>query len=449
MKKILVIEDDEALNEYAVRALQNADYEVERAYNGQEGVEKADSFKPDLVVLDLMMPGIHGIQVCEKLRSNSSLAETRILISSAKGYASDITGAREAGADDYLQKPYKTEELQRKVADLLEAPQTNGMIKDPAPERAQAELPRTMIITGEAAEAATAAAMGVKKSVKVRFWGTRGSCPAPGPDTVRYGGNTSCTELRFGDIICIIDCGSGLRELGIELMKEFSNQAIQAHVFVGHTHWDHIQGFPFFTPFYLPRNNFNLFSVRGAGKSLERVFRGQMASDYFPVPLKSLSANINFVEMEAPIQVGPVKVSYQFLNHPGISIGFRFEAYGKSITYISDHETFSRLNGKNDVTQKQDEMVADFAKGSDLLICEAQYDEEEYKHKKGWGHSTFRDVITRGIDAKVGHLVLFHHDPLHTDEMMDAYLDECRELVRQSDSKMILTAARERQTLEV
>lgn len=445
MKKVLVIEDDEALNEYAVRALTKADYEVERAYNGQDGVDKAASFKPDLVVLDLMMPGMHGIQVCEILRKDTALAGTRILISSAKGYASDIQAAKNAGADDYLHKPYRTEELQSKVAELIKAaPHTNGKAEKDDDE--EDEMTRTLIIKAPMPVSADA---GEKTDVKVRFWGTRGSCPAPGPNTVRYGGNTACTEIRFGDIICVIDCGSGLRELGIEMMKEFSPKPINAHVFVGHTHWDHIQGFPFFTPFYLPRNNFNLYSVRGAGKSLERVFRGQMASDYFPVPLKSLSANIQFVEMEAPVQIGPVKVKYQFLNHPGIAIGFRFEAFGKSVTYISDHETFARLNGESDVTVKQDQMVADFAKDSDLLICEAQYDEEEYKMKKGWGHSTFKDVIARGIAANTEHLVLFHHDPMHTDEMMDEYLDECRELVRQSGSRMILTAARERQTLDV
>jgi phosphoribosyl 1,2-cyclic phosphodiesterase/CheY-like chemotaxis protein len=444
MKKILVIEDDEALNEYAVRALKKADYEVERAYDGQEGIEKALAFKPDCVVVDLMMPGMHGIEVCERLRREETTANVRILVASAKGYQQDVDAATHAGADAYLRKPYRTEALQEKVAELLaaELPVRNGRRRRGEDEH-PARAPK--------ADAAIDSDSGQSQDVKVRFWGTRGSCPAPGPDTVRYGGNTACTELRFGNLICVIDCGTGVRELGIDLLKEYrdKDKPIEAHVFVGHTHWDHIQGFPFFTPFYIPRNRFSLYSVRGAGKSLERVFRGQMASDYFPVPLKSLSADIQFVEMEAPVQLGPVKISYQFLNHPGIAIGFRFDAFGKSVTYISDHETFRRLNGDSEVTRKQDDKIAEFAKGSDLFICEAQYDEEEYKYKKGWGHSTFMDVLELGMKAEAEHLVLFHHDPTHTDEMMDEYLDNCREYVRKAGSSMILTAARERQTIDV
>ncbi len=443
MKRVLVIEDDEALNEYAVRALVKADYEVERAYDGQEGVEKAAAFKPDCVVVDLMMPGMHGIRVCEILRKDSELRGVRILVASAKGYAADVEAAKHAGADDYLRKPYRQEELQSKVAELLASESSARNGSRPAEDE---ELSKSTVASPRMESEA-----GLSKDVKVRFWGTRGSCPAPGPDTVRYGGNTACTEIRFGDLIFVIDCGSGLRELGIELLKEFKgkDKPIEAHVFVGHTHWDHIQGFPFFTPFYIPRNKFNLYSVRGAGKSLERVFRGQMASDYFPVPLKSLSADVQFIELEAPVEIGPVKVSYQFLNHPGIAIGFRFDAFGKSVSYISDHETFARLNGDSEVTRKQDLKIAEFAKGSDLLICEAQYDEDEYEMKKGWGHSTFNDVLERGMAAEAQHLVLFHHDPMHTDEMMDEYLDHCREIVRKAGSSMILTAARERQTLHV
>jgi len=260
------------------------------------------------------------------------------------------------------------------------------------------------------------------------------------------GGTTSCVQVTCGDIHIVFDAGTGLRLLGSELVKRMP---VSVHLFISHVHWDHIQGFPFFTPFYIPRNKFNLYSVRGAGKSLERVFRGQMASDYFPVPLKSLSADVQFIELEAPVEIGPVKVSYQFLNHPGIAIGFRFEAFGKSVSYISDHETFARLNGDSEVTRKQDLKIAEFAKGSDLLICEAQYDEDEYEMKKGWGHSTFKDVLERGMAAEAQHLVLFHHDPMHTDEMMDEYLDHCREIVRKAGSSMILTAARERQTLHV
>ncbi|MFH1726466.1 MAG: response regulator [Elusimicrobiota bacterium] len=445
--KILVVEDDIALAAYATEILKREEYEVEQVYDGKEGVEKALSYLPDLIVLDLMLPGMHGIQVCEKLREKTGSAGPRILITSSKSYDTDIQEAKNAGADDYLTKPYKAEDLRDKVRELL------GRDCRSAPEQAalaageSGSFSRSVAVKGPVESAPVSGS--AETEVKVRFWGTRGSSPAPGPDTVRYGGNTVCTELRIGGRLVIIDCGSGIRELGVSLLKEFGDKPIEGHIFVGHTHWDHIQGFPFFTPFYVKRNNFSVYSVHGAGKSLGRVFSGQMAADYFPVPLTSLACQLRFFEMEGPIEIGLVRVRYHFLNHPGIAIGFRFEAYGKSVTYISDHESYRRLNGDSDITRKQDKAIVEFARDSDILVCEAQYTEEEYNLKRGWGHSTFNDAVDRGLAAGCKHLVLFHHDPVHTDEMMDQYLDECQERVRQARSPLLCTAARERQSISV
>jgi len=445
-EKILVIEDDAAIAEYAVMVLRKEKYEVRQAADGQSGLNKAQEFQPDLVVLDLMMPGMHGYQVCQSLREDKKLSKVRILITSTKSYDADQVGAKGAGADAYLTKPYTAERLVAEVRKLLasrpaaEKVSGNGSTSDQVDQHTHVHAKEKPV---------KVKSKGEKSGVLVRFWGTRGSTPAPGRFTVRYGGNTACTEMRFGDEIFVVDCGTGLRELGVSLLEEFGDEAIEGHLFVGHTHWDHIQGFPFFTPFYIPKNKFNLYSVRGAGKSLERVFRGQMAADYFPVPLKSLASGLEFIELEAPINIGGVRVSYQHLNHPGVAIGFRFEYQGKVITYISDHETFSRLSGKSEMTLKQDRGIEDFARDSDLLICEAQYTEEEYEVKKGWGHSTFNDVIDRAIATGSKHLCLFHHDPLHTDDMMDGFLEDCRRRIAKAGSSMICTAAKEMQTINL
>jgi len=438
MKRVLIIEDDPAIADFAVAALSNEGYEVSHAPDGEAGLNAARDKNPDVVVLDLMMPGLHGLAVVERMRKENDLRSVPILITSAKSYEADISTAKSAGANDYLTKPYRASELMKKVADLLTAENGNGHHQED--EEAGTVVGKGVVHQREVSS---------NQDVSVRFWGTRGSCPAPGPDTVRYGGNTSCTELRIGDQIMVIDCGSGLRDLGESLFKEYPDQEIEGHLFVGHTHWDHIQGFPFFRPFYVKKNKFNIYSVRGAGKSLERVFRGQMASDYFPVPLKSLACQLQFVEMEAPIEIGPVTVRYHFLNHPGVAIGFRFDAFGKSVTYISDHETFARLSGDSPATRKQDQDIVDFARGSDVLISVVLKPKEAYEIKRGWGHSTFPDVIRRGIDAECKHLVLFHHDPTHTDEMMDGFLDECRDQIRKAGSSMHCSAARERHSIEV
>lgn len=436
-KKVLIIEDDAAIRAYAVLILKRAAYEVAEAPDGKAGLDRAREFKPDLVVLDLMMPGLHGYEVCSRLRADKSFNGVKVLITSSKSYAADLDAAKSSGADSYLMKPYKAEQLAGRVRDLLE-----GAAQ--APDRGAAARPSA---AAPAAAKAPAQGGGVKTDIRVTFWGVRGSTPAPGPSTVRYGGNTSCTEIRFGDELVIVDSGTGIRELGMSLLAEFKEKPITGSILVGHTHWDHIQGFPFFTPLYIPRNHFTVYSVRGAGKSLEQIFKGQMEADYFPVPMKSLACDLRFVELEDNLRLGEVTVRYQFLNHPGVAIGFRFEYLGKVVTYISDHETFCRLSGDNDAARKQDRGIVEFARGSDLLISEAQYDEEEYKLKRGWGHSTFDDAVDRGVASGARQLTLFHHDPVHTDELMDAYLEACRARILKAGSTMLCTAAREGETI--
>lgn len=256
--------------------------------------------------------------------------------------------------------------------------------------------------------------------MNVRFWGVRGSIPAPGPRTALYGGNTACVEIRAGGRLLIVDAGTGIRELGVSLLKEKAGAPIEASLFIGHTHWDHIQGFPFFTPLYLPTSRFTVHGVHGTTKRFVDVMAGQMNSAYFPVQLKDLGSKPEFVEFHDPVMIGPVKVSYHYLNHPGVTIGFRFEHDGKAVSYISDHEPYGKLNASGEYAVKEDAAVARFVSGSDLLICESQYTADEYKIKKGWGHSTFDDVLDLGVKAGVKRLALFHHDPSHDDDMMAA-----------------------------
>ncbi|TPW21786.1 MAG: Response regulator receiver protein [Elusimicrobia bacterium] len=440
--KILVIDDDKILREFASEALVEAGYEVEVAPEGREGLQKAAAFVPDLVICDLMMPGLHGYEVCQRLRDKGR-KNLRILVTSSKSFESDISEAKKAGADAYMVKPYTAAALYAQVSSLIAQPARNGSAEPDTDDR------ETMTVHVHEDATIKTKAQIKRTEVMVRFWGTRGSSPTPGPDTVRYGGNTACVEVRVGELLFIIDCGTGIRELGLALIREFGDRPIEGHILIGHTHWDHIQGFPFFTPLYIKRNKFNIYSVRGSSKSLERVFRGQMAADYFPVPLAHLASEIQFIELEGPVHVGPVQVSYHYLNHPGVAIGFRIEAFGKSLTYVSDHESFTRLGGESEINKRQDDAIVEFARDSDILIMEAQYTEEEYKQKKGWGHSTFDDAVSRSIAANAKHMVLFHHDPAHTDEVMDNLLDYCRERIRKAGSGLQCSAAREKVSITI
>ena len=285
--------------------------------------------------------------------------------------------------------------------------------------------------------------------MKVRFWGVRGSIASPGPRTVRYGGNTPCVEIRAADRLMIVDAGTGIRELGLSLMKEAAGAPIEGSLFIGHTHWDHIQGFPFFTPLYLPTSRFSVYGMHGTTRPFLDVMSGQMNSTYFPVQLKDLGSKPEFVELNAPVMIGPVKVSYHFLNHPGITVGYRFEHDGKTVSYISDHEPYAKLNAKGDFSDKEDAAVAKFVEGSDLLICEAQYTAVEYRMRKGWGHSTFDDVLDLALKAGAKRVALFHHDPAHDDDAMDALVAESVKLAASRGSALEVFAAREGLSVEV
>lgn len=409
--KVLVVDDDQMLRELAATVL-GGDYLVETACDGQEGLEKALAWRPDLVITDIMMPRMHGYELCQRLKGPGGLPGVRVLMASSKAFPADLAQAKNAGADDYVLKPYEMGKLSQKVADLL-----GGLLPAAAPAPAVSGAPAPAVEESAA-----------DGSAYVRFWGTRGSIPISSPAAMRHGGNTACVELRAGGQVFIFDCGTGLRDLGLALAKEFKGRPLHGHLFVGHTHWDHIQGFPFFAPLYNPANSFGVYSVHGAHGSLDQVFRGTMSEDYFPVPLSGLAAKLDFVELTGEAGLGGAKVAFRHLNHPGVCIGFRVEALGRVVTYISDHESFYKLGGDNDLSRRQDGEIADFVRGSDLLIREAQYTEEEYPARRGWGHSTFDDVVRESAAAGVKRLALTHHDPDHTDDFLDAQAGRCRAL---------------------
>lgn len=430
-KKVLIVDDDPALRALSVAVFED-EYEVMEAVDGRDGWEKALEWRPDLVVTDLMMPVMHGYELCSLLKGPKGF-NVKIIVASSKPFPTDRYQARVAGADEYIVKPFKVEELALMARRLLD----EGTAA--AARTASAEAGES--VHGEAFRSVpTGRARG---PVCVSFRGTRGSCPTGGLKAVRYGANTSCLELRIGGVPVILDCGTGLRELGLSLSKEFADRPVEGHIFVSHTHWDHIQGFPFFVPFYNPRNKFKIYSVHGASSSLHGIFSGSMSLDYFPIPLSSLVCGMNFVELTEPVDIGVARVSFHHLNHPGLCIGFRIETGDKVVTCLSDHETFHRLGGDNEVSRRQDAELAEFAANSDLLVMEAQYTEEEYLSRKGWGHSTYDDVVRFGMASGAKSLAITHHDPEHDDEVLDRHQDYCRSLVAAEGSSMECYFARD------
>lgn len=430
-KKVLVVDDDAILRDLASDVLSD-DFEVRTAQDGQEGWEKARAWRPDLVITDLMMPRMHGYELCSLLKGPDGPPGVKVLVSSSKTFSTDVSQAMDAGADDYLVKPYRPAEMLERAHKLLSGALPAAAAPAPAPAEGPIAFP-----------APAAGAAEGPQPLYVRFWGTRGSCPTCNPRVAGYGGNTACTELRLGDTPFIFDCGTGLRELGDSLVSEFKDRPLAGHIFVGHTHWDHIQGFPFFVPFYNPANRFQLYSVHGAHGSLGRIFSQSMSLDYFPIPLASLGSRLDFVELKGPVDIGAARVSFQHMNHPGVCIGFRVEAQGRTVTYLSDHEPFSRLGGASELSLRQDAEIAAFARGSDLVIMEAQYTEQEYAARKGWGHGTYEDAAKLALASGAKRLAITHHDPYHSDAMLDGYLEHCRGLIREGGGTTECFGARE------
>jgi diguanylate cyclase (GGDEF)-like protein len=283
----------------------------------------------------------------------------------------------------------------------------------------------------------------------VRFWGTRGSIPAPGPQTARYGGNTSCVEVQIGDgSVIILDCGTGVRELGLKLLK-YQKTFERIYLLIGHTHWDHIQGFPFFTPAFLPKSELNIFAPAGFQRSLEDSLSGQMQYSYFPVKLQDLSSRIHFTELEEGFfRLGDVLVETQYLNHTAPTIAYRISSGGATLAYVTDHEPF--WNSPGPVFQHPgDQRHIEFLKGADLVIHDAQYTEEEYRTKRGWGHSTVDYATDVAIAAGARSLALFHHDPIHDDTKIAELEEYGRARAAAANSPLEVFAAAEGLELQI
>jgi CheY-like chemotaxis protein len=263
--------------------------------------------------------------------------------------------------------------------------------------------------------------------MRVRFWGTRGSIAVPGPGTNHFGGNTSCVQLTTDkDDLLILDCGTGARQLATELMAQ-GRKAINANILLGHTHWDHIQGFPFFTPAFVEGNSVAIYGPEGSRGSLHDVLAGQMEFTYFPVDLTQLPAAITYHDLTEGVHtIGGTRVATQFLNHPAMTVGYRIEADGVVVVYLVDHEPYSdelwRSGGVpgriESILHEGDRRHAKFMADADLVIHDAQYTPAEYPSKKTWGHSPYDYVVAIAAAAGARQVALTHHDPSHDDEFV-------------------------------
>lgn len=254
----------------------------------------------------------------------------------------------------------------------------------------------------------------------IRFWGVRGSTPTPQSENLRYGGNTSCVEVRLNGRIYVFDCGTGFRNLGKQLVQESNGKPMCAHIFLSHFHWDHIQGIPFFAPLYGDPNSYFHFHSSNRTRGLQRAIEEQMSDPYFPVKMNEMAAHRHFYGIEeGKIPFDDCTIYSMWLNHPQGCLGFRLETQDKVLVYATDNEPGHPVFDKS---------VRKLAEGADVLIYDAQYLPEEYEaSKRGWGHSHWREAVNLVMESGARELILFHHDPDHSDECIDSVVSKARE----------------------
>ena len=279
--------------------------------------------------------------------------------------------------------------------------------------------------------------------ITIRCRGVRGSIPAPGIETARYGGNTSCVELRCGDELLILDAGSGIRNLGNELVEQNPPGPVETNLLISHTHWDHIQGLPFFVPGYSAQNRIGIFAAPDYGARVKIALRNQMTPLNFPVAFDQMRGFIGIKELDPGTnRIGRFAICTTELNHPGGCAGFRIEAEGIAVGYLPDHEPYSAGS-----RGKQRKKLTDFIRDLDLLILDTQYTAEEYSQRRGWGHGSLPESVRIALAGNVRRLLLFHHDPTHPDSQIDQMAESARDLA--NGRSLSIDAAAEDQTIEL
>lgn len=289
--------------------------------------------------------------------------------------------------------------------------------------------------------------------MKVTFWGVRGSIPVPGPDTLKYGGNSSCVSVNLngGDPI-IFDAGTGILRLGQKLMKE--SKPLHIHLLLSHGHMDHVHGFPFFAPAYIAKNRITVMGCAHTGRSVKELLRRQMGDIYFPVEYEGLPAKMDYIDYcgnhcnvaddKDCVEIHGAKIHSHGTNHPGGGITYRVQEKKKNLVYMTDNELMSES-----VDAFPFEEFVEFAAGADVLIADTQYSPEEYERTRGWGHSTYEDTARLAVEAGVKKLVLFHHDPDHNDKKVDWMEAKSRAAVKKLGGKCEVIAAREGLSIKI
>ncbi|MEO5331606.1 MAG: response regulator [Magnetococcus sp. YQC-5] len=407
MKTVLVVDDDPDIILMMRAILGKAGYHVLGETNSLLVMERLEQEPIDCILLDIMMPGMDGLQLCQLIRGRSEWDSIKVVMVSAKPYDFDRQRALQFGADAYFVKPIEP----RLFLEGLER-----LFQD---------------------------------AVQLCFWGVRGTLPIPGPHSIQYGGNTNCITMHLtkGPLF-VFDAGTGIKTFSDHLLATKTFPVI-AKILLSHPHWDHINGLPFFVPLYIKGNDVEICCGSQQGISTRKMISDQMDGVYFPIKIKEFSARVYFRDLqEETWEVGHgAKVSTMLLNHPGTCLGYRIDYGRRKIAYITDHELHPATSPYHNPAYEK--KLIRFVEQADVLIMDATFNEAQYVQKSGWGHSTARQAALLAHLAQVKTLCLHHHDPDQRDEDITVKLEEACVHLQELRSTTRCVAPREGEIITV
>jgi phosphoribosyl 1,2-cyclic phosphodiesterase/CheY-like chemotaxis protein len=384
---VYIVDDSRTQSDIARALLEKEGHAVLVNHSSEEALREIPDRRPDCVLLDIMMPGLDGYELCRRLRAIGHLASTKLIVMSTKAYPFDRKRAFALGANGYFVKPLHpaafVPEVERIVADTL----------------------------------------------TLTFWGVRGTLPISRRDSVRYGGNTSCMSVAFPDgRLLVFDAGTGIKALGDALVAARRSR-LDARILISHPHWDHINALPFFAPFYAQGNQFEVCGPAHGDATMRDLVSFQMDGVYFPITTREFAADVTYRDLDpGACDLGGLRITTTLLRHPGTCLGYRLEYGPRSICYVTDNELYPPDHALH--SEEYLDRLVDFTRDADILVTDCTYTDEEYRTKVGWGHSCVSQVADLAWRARARALYLFHHDPEQTDAVIEAKLAQARDILR-------------------
>lgn len=402
-KKILIADSDRSLHRKIKQSKEASCYLFDSAYTGFDCWEKIETFKPDLIVCDLMLSHVHGIEILRKIKTAPRTMTIGVIIISHYSAIQNYHSALMNHADYFLDRPFELSHLFSLFHLFFKNKLHPTAFQEKKSHAEHFYQPKNL-----------------SPNSYLRFWGTRGSNPVSGPEYSRFGGNTCCLEVRNEKELIIFDAGTGIRPLG-NLLNEDPPKDI--HIILSHFHFDHLYGFPFFSPIYNPECNIHIWTPIGYEKSAREVFSEMLTYALFPVKFDDMQAKITFNDIQegVPFAIGNFIVNSHYAYHPGATLCFKIQCHKTLFGYVTDNEFLMDYHDNPNALTKKHRIVApyqsliSFFKDCDLMIHEAQYTSSEYLNKVGWGHSSVANAAALIKFADVSDWVITHHDPKHTD----------------------------------